>query len=206
MGWDPYRTPATRAIQVGGGNSLYQLISPWTKWPPPWQTTISNAVSWMKMIEFLFVPKSPIENKPELVQVMAWRRTGDKPLPEPLLGGRRNSSALAMELRLSCTNPSIWCIFDMCVYSVYILCWWHLNKQQQLLLLLLHNGNVCKWNPITLIQSAWCKNMKNVGVTRYLPRVCIQMKAGVDSCSFQMKTFAGHFPQKNGTIRSDDYT
>ena len=28
---------------------------------------------------------SPIDNKPELVQVMAWRRTGDKPLPETML-------------------------------------------------------------------------------------------------------------------------
>ena len=28
---------------------------------------------------------SPINNKPALVQVMAWHRTGDKPLPEPML-------------------------------------------------------------------------------------------------------------------------
>ena len=32
-----------------------------------------------------FVPRSPIDNKPALVQVMAWRRRGDKPLPEPML-------------------------------------------------------------------------------------------------------------------------
>ena len=32
-----------------------------------------------------FVPKSPSDNKPLLVQLMAWRRTGDKPLPEPIL-------------------------------------------------------------------------------------------------------------------------
>ena len=31
------------------------------------------------------VPRSPIDNKPALVQVMAWRRTGDKPLPELML-------------------------------------------------------------------------------------------------------------------------
>ena len=29
------------------------------------------------------VPRSSIDNKPALVQVMAWHRTGDKPLPEP---------------------------------------------------------------------------------------------------------------------------
>ena len=32
-----------------------------------------------------FVPRSPIDNKPTLVQLMAWRRTGDKPLPEPVM-------------------------------------------------------------------------------------------------------------------------
>ena len=31
------------------------------------------------------VPRSPIDNKPALVQVMAWRQTGDKPLTEPML-------------------------------------------------------------------------------------------------------------------------
>ena len=32
-----------------------------------------------------FVAKGPIDNKSALVQVMAWRRTGDKPLAEPRL-------------------------------------------------------------------------------------------------------------------------
>ena len=36
-------------------------------------------------ISLKFVPRSQVEKKPALVQVMAWRRTGDKPLPEPLL-------------------------------------------------------------------------------------------------------------------------
>ena len=36
-------------------------------------------------ISLKFVPNGPIDNKPALVQVMAWRRTGDKPLPEPML-------------------------------------------------------------------------------------------------------------------------
>ena len=30
-----------------------------------------------------FVPKGPINNIPALVQIMAWRRPGDKPLSEP---------------------------------------------------------------------------------------------------------------------------
>ena len=36
-------------------------------------------------ISLKFVPKNPIDYKPVLVQVMAWRRTGDKPLPELML-------------------------------------------------------------------------------------------------------------------------
>ena len=36
-------------------------------------------------ISLKFVTRSPIDNKPALVQVMAWRRIGDKPLPEPVL-------------------------------------------------------------------------------------------------------------------------
>ena len=31
------------------------------------------------------VPGSTIDNKPALVQVMAWHRIGDKPLPEPMM-------------------------------------------------------------------------------------------------------------------------
>ena len=36
-------------------------------------------------ISLKFVPRSPIDNRPALVQVMAWRRRGDKPFPEPML-------------------------------------------------------------------------------------------------------------------------
>ena len=36
-------------------------------------------------ISLKFVPKTPINNIPALVQIMAWRRTGDKPLSEPMM-------------------------------------------------------------------------------------------------------------------------
>ena len=32
-----------------------------------------------------FIPKGPIDNIPSLVQIMAWRRPGDKPLSEPMM-------------------------------------------------------------------------------------------------------------------------
>ena len=36
-------------------------------------------------ISLSFIPKGPIDNIPALVQIMAWRRTGDKPLSEPMM-------------------------------------------------------------------------------------------------------------------------
>ena len=36
-------------------------------------------------ISLKFVPKGPINNIPALVQIMAWRRPGDKPLSEPMM-------------------------------------------------------------------------------------------------------------------------
>ena len=55
------------------------------------QTTFSNAFSWMKMYKFrlrfhwnLF-PKGPINHIPTLVQIMAWRRPGDKLLSESMM-------------------------------------------------------------------------------------------------------------------------
>ena len=71
---------------------------------------------------------------------MTWCRAGDKPLPEPmmtqltdtkiylpasvtyhmdeLVQERCNSSALAMEIHLSCTNPSISCFFHLQIFSI----------------------------------------------------------------------------------------
>ena len=36
-------------------------------------------------ISLSFVPKGPIDNIPVLVQIMAWCRSGDKPLSEPMM-------------------------------------------------------------------------------------------------------------------------
>ena len=45
-----------------------------------------NENIWISIkISLKFVPRGLIDNKSALVQIMAWRRTGDKPLPEPML-------------------------------------------------------------------------------------------------------------------------
>ena len=38
-------------------------------------------------ISLNFVPKGPMNNIPSLVQIMAWRRPGNKPLSEPMMVG-----------------------------------------------------------------------------------------------------------------------
>ena len=45
-----------------------------------------NENVWISIkISLKFVPKGPINNIPALVQIMAWRRPGDKPLSEPTM-------------------------------------------------------------------------------------------------------------------------
>ena len=45
-----------------------------------------NESIWISIeISLKFVPKSPINNIPAWVQIMAWHRPGDKPLSEPML-------------------------------------------------------------------------------------------------------------------------
>ena len=39
----------------------------------------------MIQISLKFVPRSPIDNKPALAQVMVWHQTCTKPLPEPMM-------------------------------------------------------------------------------------------------------------------------
>ena len=50
------------------------------------QTTLSCALNAIISIQISlkFVPKGPIKNIPALVQIMAWRRPGDKPLSEAM--------------------------------------------------------------------------------------------------------------------------
>ena len=46
---------------------------------------LNKIVSIAIEISLKFVPKGPINNIPALVQIMAWRRSGDKPLSEPMM-------------------------------------------------------------------------------------------------------------------------
>ena len=46
---------------------------------------LNETVRILIQISLKYDPMSTIDNKPALVQVMAWRRTVEKPLPEPVM-------------------------------------------------------------------------------------------------------------------------
>ena len=48
-------------------------------------TFVNEKCSILIKISLTFVPKCPIDNNPALVQIMAWRWIGDKPLSKPML-------------------------------------------------------------------------------------------------------------------------
>ena len=61
------------------------LLTHWgrNKMAAIFQTTLSSAFSWMKIFKFRL--RFHWSNIPALVQIMAWRRSGDKPLSEPMM-------------------------------------------------------------------------------------------------------------------------
>ena len=75
-------------MQVSG--TEVKAISPWTKWPPfandiYRRIFMNEKFCILNPISLMFVHKGLINNKSALVQAMAWRRAGDKPLPELML-------------------------------------------------------------------------------------------------------------------------
>ena len=88
-----WTNPGDRLFDITDrGVTTLKLLTHWgrDKMATIFQTTFSNAFSWMKMYKFrlrfhwsLF----PIVQLtiPALVPIMAWRRPGDKPLSEPMM-------------------------------------------------------------------------------------------------------------------------
>ena len=66
---------------------LRSLLTHWGHFPDDFFKRIFlNENVWISLkISLKFVPQGPINNIPALVQIMAWRRPGDKPLSEPMI-------------------------------------------------------------------------------------------------------------------------
>ena len=75
-----------------------------------------NENAWTSVkISIKFVPKGPINNIPSLVQIMAWRRPGDKPLSEPMV--------VSLPTHICVTRPQWIKIIDLHQSCMgYILC------------------------------------------------------------------------------------
>ena len=71
---------------------------------------------WIK-ISLKFGPSGSINNKPALVQIIAWRRTGDKPLSEKMMasisytgdGGCRCDGCVVSFGIMGCHCDNPWC-------------------------------------------------------------------------------------------------
>ena len=79
-------------------------------------------------ISLKFVPMGPINNIPTLVQIMAWRRPGDKPLSETMMVRLLTHICVTRPQRV---NKSMGCIYynlpvSLCIYHDF-LTHWHLG-------------------------------------------------------------------------------
>ena len=65
-----------------------------------------NMYQFKLKISLNFGPRCPINNIPTLVQKMAWRQLGDKPLSQPMLINRRIYASLGLS-ELKCIQRLI---------------------------------------------------------------------------------------------------
>ena len=105
----------------------------WDKMAAIFQTKFWNRFSWIKMYEFSieillnFVAKGPINNIPALVQIMAWRQPGDKPLSEPMM--------VSLLTHICITRPQRVNIIKTICHAEDLIKWACSSKQQNLLCL-----------------------------------------------------------------------
>ena len=70
-------------------------------------------------ISLEFVPKGPINNIPALVQIMAWRRRGDKPLSESMM--------VNLPTHICVTRPRWVNYLELKSYAGIWICLWNLS-------------------------------------------------------------------------------
>ena len=100
------------------------------------------------MVSLKFVPKGPINNIPAFVQIMTWRRPGDKPLCEPMIVYWRkyaslglnevsedltaalcistNAALITQEFKYPFMNDKQWKRHTFCTFVCVFLYWLHI--------------------------------------------------------------------------------
>ena len=76
-------------------------------------------------ISMKFVPKGPINNIPSLVQIMAWRRPGDKPLSEPMMVSSLTHICVTRPqwVKITCKYSKLFIVHEQqkpCAYLWYV--------------------------------------------------------------------------------------
>ena len=111
-------------------------------------------------ISLKFVPKGPVNNIPALVQIMAWRRPGDKPLSEPMMVRLPTHTCVTRPQWVNCSDKG-WLLTRNCrsIDSSDWYCgWkhvWHTRKDTILCIFKL-------WEYILQQLHIICKNQKDV--------------------------------------------
>ena len=68
-----------------------------------------NENGWISIkISLKFVPKGPINNIPALIQIMAWRRPGDKPLSKTMLASSLTHICVTRPQLVNCVARRQW--------------------------------------------------------------------------------------------------
>ena len=77
----------------------------------PFKLIFLNGNVWITIkISLKFVPKGPINNILSLVQIIAWRRSGDKPLSEPM--------TVSLSTHICVTRPQ-WVFVSKCNFNLW---------------------------------------------------------------------------------------
>ena len=92
-------------------------------------------------ISLKFVPKSPINNIPSLVQIMAWRRSGDKPLSESMM--------VSLPTHICVTRPQ-WVKKEPVMWNFYITLFLNRKKLSE------RSRVLKKWDAMALIEKTYC--------------------------------------------------
>ena len=90
--WRPYELSGTLIYSNKTGNNFFNTLRPRQNGRHFADDIfkcifINENISISIKLSLKFVPKGPINTIPSLVQIMAWRRPGDKPLSEPRMEG-----------------------------------------------------------------------------------------------------------------------
>ena len=112
-----------------------------------------NGNVWVLLkISLKFVPSGSINNIPALFQIMAWHRSGNKPLSEPMI---------ISLLTHICVARSQW-VKQLCLFSKFNFCFWYCSLQMQCLCMQLVQ---CSSKMATILSLSQCVNKwKSYGI------------------------------------------